>query len=222
MEKVAFLVINTRVSYRLNVGISPINDANALAALAKAHEFEIYFIHNPHVRNFLRYLDRFFKNTTGKFLLYYGGHGDSVANSDAGETEHPDEAFVFDDGAILGADVIKHLYDNKNPSNQIIFMSDSCYPGSIWDIQGGTVNGERLPRRIISISSVNDSQTTKQTSSRSEQGLFASTLAKLLESDIDVTPTDLATQMNPVLKKNAQTFRLGTTSPDLLTQPFFL
>jgi hypothetical protein len=78
LRKAAFLCVNTYTSYRLALGTGPIRDAVTLAKVLKNFGFEIFFLHNPHVRNFLKYLDVFFRVTSETFLLYYVGRGMSI------------------------------------------------------------------------------------------------------------------------------------------------
>jgi hypothetical protein len=213
LENTAFLCINTYTSYRLNIGVSPINDAVLFAHRLKKFGFMIYFLHNPHARSFLKYLDVFFRNVTGQLVLFYVGHG----NGDS-----TDQAFVFDDGPVYEADLITHLTENKNPKSQVVLVTDACKSGTIWDIQDGTVKGRELPPGVVSISAATEEETTKQiVVDRTNHGVFTATLVKALKEDPFVTPEDLAAKMRGVLQERGQTFTTGTTMRSLLSQPAF-
>jgi hypothetical protein len=217
-NKVAFLCINTYKSYRLNLGTGPINDAVSLAKCVKRFEFEIYFMHNPHARNFLKYLDVFFKATTGQLVVYYVGHGTSLSESG----NQAEEAFLFDDGRIPEDELIKHLLSNKNESCSITFITDACHTGTIWNIQDGSVRGQTLPPNILSLSAYNDSTLSKTASEDGTGvGIFTSSLTKFLKEDIDLSPNGLEPKMSEALRAHGQSFVIGTTTPDLLTQPLF-
>lgn len=221
-EKVCFICVNTYTSYRLNLGTGPINDAVSFAKCVKNYGFEVFFLHNPHSRNFLKYLDKFFSNAVGQLIVYYVGHGTSSSDLDKDEADGNDEAFVFDDGIIIDDDLITHLIDNKNPDNEVILVTDACHSGSIWDIQAGNVKGRELPARIMSVSAASDKQTAKQTMiNRQEQGIFTHNLTKILKKNPGMTPNQLKDMMRKELRKYGQTFTVGTTSPDLLDQPLF-
>lgn len=131
-ERVGFICINSFKSYRLNLGTGPINDAVSMAHCLKSFNFDVYFISSPHCKDFLKYLDAFFRNTTGQLVFFYVGHGLSLRDIDIDETDGNDEAFVFDDGVILDDDLVTHVIENKNPSNELILITDACRPGTIW------------------------------------------------------------------------------------------
>jgi hypothetical protein len=217
-NKVAFLCVNTYRSYRLDLGTGPITDALALAKCVKLYGFEIYFMHNPHARNFLKYLDTFFANTTGQLLVYYVGHGAGVLDvSEAGE-----EAFVFDDGILTDDDLVSHLIENKNPSSKLILVTDACHSGTIWDIQGGAVKGKKLPPQVLSLSASTGTKSLKTTTlNKKDQGIFTTNLTKTIAADPWINPSTLQGKMKAILKKYSQTFIVGTSSPNLLTRPLF-
>lgn len=222
MEKACFICVNTYTSYRLNLGTGPLNDAVTFAKAMKNFGYQIYFLHNPHCRNFLNYLDKYFANTTQELVVYYVGHGTSVKDLDKDEADGYDEAFVFDDGNIIDDDLITHLIDNKHPDNEIVLVTDACHSGSIWDIQGGDIKGRKLPNRIMSISAANDKQTAKQTMiNRAEQGIFTYNLSKILKKNPSITPPQLQSEMRKALRQYGQTVTVGTTSNDMLDEPIF-
>lgn len=222
MEKVCFICVNTYTSYRLNLGTGPMNDAVSFAKCVKNFDFEVYFMHNPHSRNFLKYLDAFFANTKTELVVYYVGHGTSVSDTDGDEGDKKDEAFVFDDGVIVDDVLIDHLIEHKNPSSKLILVTDACHSGTIWDIQAGSVHGRQLPENIMSLSAANDAQTAKQTMiNRQEQGIFTHNLTKILKESPELSPNELASKMRSALRKYGQTFTVGTTTESLLDEPLF-
>jgi hypothetical protein len=221
-KKVAFLCVNSYTSYRLNLGTGPINDAISFAKCVKRYDFEIYFLHNPHAQTFLRYLDSFFKAASSQLIIYYVGHGTGVIDTTGDESDHQDEAFVFDDGVIIDDELISHLAENKHPASKVILVTDACHSGTIWDIQSKTAKGKKLPPSIISISAATDAQTAKQTTlNQKDQGIFTFNLAKTLTANPWLTPTELRGKMKAILKKYSQSFTVGTTSATLLNQPLF-
>jgi hypothetical protein len=84
-EKAAFLCVNTYASYRLNIGVTPINDAVIFAKRLKKFGY---------ARSFLKYLDRFSGRWPGSSCCSTWGTG----TGRAGGGDSPDQAFVFDDG----------------------------------------------------------------------------------------------------------------------------
>jgi hypothetical protein len=178
-------------------------------------------MHNPHCRNFLSYLDLFFKNSDN-LVLFYVGHGTTVRDTGGDETDGQDEAFVFDDGTISDDELIKHLIENKKAGSHLTLVTDACHSGSIWDIQGGNVKGRTLPEGIISVSASNDAQTAKQTViNRLDQGIFTYNLTKLLAAQPSLSPNELAPKMRSALKSYAQSFTVASTTSSLLNKPLF-
>lgn len=221
-DNVAFLCVNNYSSYRLSLGTGPLNDALSFAHCMANYGYAIYFLHNPRSRNFLQYLDVFFKRTQGRLIFYYVGHGTNVRDIDGDESDGLDEAFVFDDGVVIDDDLIAHLIENKNPSNVIVLVTDACHSGSIWDIQGGSVKGRKLPPGIISVSAASDAQTAKQTMiNRKDQGIFTYNMTSILATNPDLTADQLGEKMKSALRKYSQTFTVATTSADLRSKPLF-
>jgi hypothetical protein len=215
IEKAAFLCVNSYHSYRSNLGIGPINDAVLFARCMKSFKFEIYFVHNPHAENFLQYLDAFVAAVSKHLVIYYVGQGTKVRTE--GE-----EAFVFDDGPVMEEEFIAHLKKNKNPTSKIVLATDACHSGSVWDLQPGSKKAKALPPGLITLSVVSDVQPPKQTMVAGvEQGAFTYNLTKTLQLEPLVTPGEISGKLRPVLKKYAQTFSVGTTTPALLSRPIF-
>jgi hypothetical protein len=208
--KVAFLCVNTHCSFRQGVGVPPINDAVLLANCLRRFSFEIYFLHNPHSGNFLRYLDVFFTATTGRLVLFYVGQGAGL---------HED-AFIFDDGQIPESEMVDHLIENKNANCEVILITDACRSGTIWDIQNGKVKGRALPPGVISLSSATDAETAKQTKVGGvDQSAFTYNLTKTLQAEPFSSPSELHGKLRAVLKKYGLNFVVGASTPALLNKP---
>jgi hypothetical protein len=222
LRKAAFLCVNTYTSYRLALGTGAIHDAVNLAKVLKDLGFEIFFLHNPHVRNFLKYLDVFFRVTSDTLLLYYVGRGMSLRAPGAETSEPRDQAFVFDDGILADDDLATHLVTHKNAASQLILITDACFSGTIWDIEDGCVKGKQFPPNIISLSArVNLASGKCQTIERTDQGVVTLNLAKIVQAEPELSPKEIADKMQDALRESGQTFTAVSTSPELLTQPLF-
>lgn len=218
-ESVCFIVCNTYTTYRLSLGDGPLNDAITFATSMKSYEFKQYYLHNPHSRNFLKYLDAFLKNTTKHLVVYYVGHGTTVADLNGDEDDGYDEAFVFDDGVMIDDILLEHLIQNKHSESKVTLVTDACHSGSIWDLQ---TKKKDLPTNVLSISAANDKQTAKQTLiNRKEQGIFTSNLSTVLKKTPKETPKQLTTDLRAPLKKYSQTCTVAMTSKELNTLPIF-
>jgi hypothetical protein len=117
---------------------------------------------------------------------------------------------------------ITHLKENKNPTSKIVLATDACHSGSVWDLQPGSKKAKALPPGLITLSVVSDVQPPKQTMVAGvEQGAFTYNLTKTLQLEPLVTPGEISGKLRAVLKKYAQTFSVGTTTPALLSRPIF-
>lgn len=221
-KNVCLIVCNTYTSYRLSLGDGPLNDAITFATSMKSYGFKQYYMHNPHSKNFLKYLDSVLEKTTNHLVIYYVGHGTTVADLNKDEDDGYDEAFVFEDSTLIDDILLEHLIDKKNANSKVTMVTDACHSGSIWDIQSKTVNGRTLPQNIMSISASNDKQTAKQTViDRKEQGIFTMNFSKVLKTKPSITPKELLSSLKKQLKKYSQTCTIAMTTKSLNTSPIF-
>lgn len=221
-ENVCFIACNTYTSYRLSLGDGPLNDAITFATAMKSYGFNQYYLHNPHSKIFLKYLDAFFEKTTKHLVVYYVGHGTTVSDLNKDEDDGYDEAFVFEDSTLIDDTLLEHLINKKNESSKVTLVTDACHSGSIWDLQSKNVNGKDLPQKIMSIAAANDKQTAKQAViDRKEQGIFTMNLSKALKNKPSTTPKELLTALKKELKKYSQTCTIAMTTKSLNTQPIF-
>jgi hypothetical protein len=217
-DKVAFLCVNSYVSYRHALGVIPVNDAVTFAKCVKNFGFAIYFFHNPHARNFLKYLDVFLNSTTKQLVLYYVGPG---IKDGAADTTGEDVAFSFDDGPISDGDFLAHIAEQKVPSNQLILITDTGRSGSIWDLHAGNKRTRKLPPGIVSVWASKSSTTENQTVPGVDEGIFTHNLTKTLTAEPLITPSELGRKLKSILKRYAQSSSVGTTTPALLNAPIF-
>jgi hypothetical protein len=217
-EKVAFLCVNSYVSYRHALGVIPINDAVAFAKCVKTFGFAIYFFHNPHARNFLKYLEVFLNSTTKQLILYYVGPG---IKDGAPDTTGEDVAFSFDDGPISDGDFLAHISEQKVASNQLTLITDTGRSGSVWDLHAGNARTKRLPPGIVSIWASKSSTPENQTVPGIDEGVFTHNLTKTLAAEPLITPSDLGGKLKSILKRYRQSSSVGTTTPALLNRSIF-
>jgi hypothetical protein len=222
MEKSALLLVNSVTSYRLSLGTGPVNDAVMFGELLKEYGFDVYFLVRPQGSQLLELLDAFFTRTTKQFVLFYVGHGHDV-HEELDKTRNSGHAFEFSDGVVREEELIDHLTAHKTPENEVIVVADACIPGTIWDIQDGTVNGKQLPPRVLSLSSKGKPVSASISSSeRKQNGVFTTTLTKAFTELPELTPLELPNRMKAALRAIGREFLVGTSSPELLTQPCFM
>jgi hypothetical protein len=156
------------------------------------------------------------------------GHGTQVKSINNDEADSLDEAYYFEDGALIDDILLDHLIKFKNHNSSVILISDCCHSGSIWDL---TDFQKDLPPRVISISAAQDQQTSKQIViskevlnilSKVEAGVFTSGMYDALKENQALSPIELKTKLDARLKRYQQTVTVETTSPEMLNESLFL
>ena len=218
-HKAAFVCVNAYESYRLGEGKGPLSDAVSFVKMFKSYGYEVFFIISPNAKNYLQYFDTFLEKTQGRLIILYLGH-------ETYKTEESDqeEAFLFNDGAITNSVLIDHIVQKKQDQAELILITDSCHPGSVWNIKDGKVNGIKLPPKIISISAVNldDVYELNSVQARLIAGEFTKSIVKTLKNNSGVTLLQLQKKLEKQLQQYNQKFVVGTTSSELLNTPLFL
>ncbi|EAY15856.1 Clan CD, family C14, metacaspase-like cysteine peptidase [Trichomonas vaginalis G3] len=223
LNRVGFVVINCYIGTRYSLGDGPMNDGYNMAKCLKRYGFQVFYIYDQKRNAFMEKLKFFLENVKRELVVYYVGHGTSVADTDGDEDDQMDEAFVFVDGNVIDDELVECVSNSKNTESKVVFVSDCCHSGSIWDLQGGDVNGRKLPDKLVSVSAANDKQTAKQTvAERMEQGMFTYNLMKTLKADPDMTAVECKKRLATALRRYAQTVTIASTTPELLNEPLFL
>lgn len=220
LSRCCFICVNSYRSFRQSIGVTPIQDAAALAKCVKYFEYEVFYVHNPHARSFIEYLNHFIECTTEHLIVYYVGQGTTPQDLDQTIQRSYDEAFTFDDGAVDDEEFLDSLIDLKNPSSKVTLVTDTCHPNTAWNIPGPEIKGRKLPPGIVTLSAVPTASSSRQMMALCQsQGIFTFNLTKELKANPRITVDGLAKKMEPVLAEFAQEFKVGTSSPELLDQP---
>ncbi|EAY09442.1 hypothetical protein TVAG_126030 [Trichomonas vaginalis G3] len=223
LKRVGFVCINCYLGTRYSLGDGPLNDGYNMTKCLKRYGFQVFYTFDIKSKGFLDLLEFFLKNVSVELVVYYVGHGTNVTDTSGDEADRSDEALVFVDRNIVDDELEGVVSASKNPDSKVVFVSDCCHSGSIWDIQSGNVNGRKLQDRIMSVSAANDKQTAKQTvADRVEQGMFTYNLMKTLKADPDMTATECKKRLATALRRYAQTVTIASTTPELLNEPLFL
>jgi hypothetical protein len=126
------------------------------------------------------------------FVLFFAGHGQSVADEDGDEADGFDEAIVFENpanGQITGDQILiddelaSFLTDKFDPAVKILIITDCCHSGTIGDLDKACWE----PFTAISLSACQDYQTSTDTGKGGVlTGLICETLEDLAEaSDVE-------------------------------------
>ncbi len=220
--KALFICCNTYTTKGYELGEGPMNDAIQIAEHMAGLGYKLFFLHNPKACLFVPWLGYFFENTTEALLVYYTGHGASVADDDGDEDDGFDEAFVFDDKRyVRDDDLLECIQQRKtNDDLRVVLLSDCCHSGSIYDLQ--SERRKNLPPNVVSLSAARDSQTAKQTSiGGTDQGIFTHYFLKLLSDDPAMTPKRMKKKIDEHISKYDQHFTMAVTRQILVRTPIF-
>jgi hypothetical protein len=220
-EKVCFICVNCFKSYRGNMGVGPINDSVQFAKVMKYLDFEIFILQTPHARNFLPIFDKFLENTSKQLVFYYAGQ----SLKDLDEMDQIDEYhFIFDDGPVAQADVVKHIVEKKNKDSILYMITHRAPKNSIFSIGEGVVEEINLPPQCLSITTVRDPRTPLDVTmtNANEEGAFTYELCKCLKEIRDCTPEMLDSALKKTIAEYGHILTIGTSTPELLNSPMFV
>jgi hypothetical protein len=225
LDKACFIVCNTYTTPTLRLGVGPLNDSILVAQNHTRRGYQVFFLHNPRLDQFLAFLPVFLRNTVKALTVFYTGHGINVPDLNGDESDGLDEAMVFDGGKIVIDDrLLEILIKNANGRTRILLLSDCCHSGSIWDIQSGLrqrgIAG--LPANIISIAGSSDSQQAKQTQvGKDKRGMFTYHFWKAVNARPYPTPHAIEQEVNAAIAQYEQKMVAAATRPKMLTEPIF-
>jgi len=218
IDKCCFICVNAFESYRRNLGTGPINDAVSFAKTVKAFDYEIYVLQNPHKRNFLLYFEKIIASSERHCVFYYVGQ----MNQNLAKTK-PETSFVFDDGTVPETDFLDRVIGLKKESTKLTLVTDTCPPGSIFDIKNGQLFGKVLPPLVLSIATVPDLQALKKIKHNTldDQGIFTYHLTKNIKAMPEMTVEQLSESLRKVLREYGDLIVVGASSPNLLKESLF-
>jgi hypothetical protein len=221
-DKVCFICCNTYTKPRLALGVGPLNDALTVAENHVTRGFTVFFLHNPTIDLFMKFLPHFLKSVKTALTVFYTGHGASIRDTNGDESDGLDEVMVFDTGYIVDDRLLETLKECANGSARVFLLSDCCHSGSIWDLQSAIANNQTLPANLLSLASAADSQTAKQTTvNHMSQGIFSYYLWKALHDKPKATPNDLVRSISSNLKRFNQKVVAVASTPGMLIEPLF-
>lgn len=221
LTRAGLYIINNYPRSSEDLGDAPMNDGYHIAKLIGEYGFKNYYMHNPKKKEFVDVCKHFLKKTSEKLVIFYAGHGANIR--DIGEEENGgyDDVMIFQDGTLVDDKLLKILGAKHNDS-VLILITDACQFGSMWNIQGGNANGRVLPRNVLSISSLSEEQTEKQSViDQDDQGTFSFHFRKQMRRNPKATIMDIRKRLKRVLLGYGQTCVVATTTRDLLNKPLF-
>ena len=222
MENACFICCNTYTKEKLKLGVGPINDSISTAIFHQYMGYEVYYLHNTKPRIFMDFLKQFLRKTTKNLTVYYTGHGANIEDTNGDEDDGFDEVMVFDDGYIVDDDLAICIKKYHNGITRAVLISDCCHSGTIWDIPENPRKAMSFPANVVSISSSNDDQTSKQgVMNQIEQGIFTYHFWNFLKENPNLTFKQMEKKMDDKLTRYHQKFVATPTRVEILDQPIF-
>lgn len=122
------------------------------------------------------------------FIFFYSGHGTFIKDQSMDEKDSRDECIVPSDYQIAGFitdDEINSILKQFNPNTKLIGILDCCFSGTLFDLKyrwNNKVpvieNSQEINNKIVSISSCQDSQVSKEF--MCQEGYFTGALTYFL------------------------------------------
>lgn len=217
-----FICCNSYVTDRYRLGVGPVNDAITVAANHKYMGYKVYFIHNQHHTLFLDFLRVFLQKVSDYLTVFFAGHGAQIVDTSGDEADGYDEVMVFDSGYIVDDDLAIYLQKYSLGTAHTILLSDCCHSGTIWDIPEELKKAKKFPANLMSVSSSNDNQTSKQTEFQSNlQGVFTFNLWTLVRNRPSINAIEAKKILSREMRQFNQEFVMYPTRKEMLTKPLF-
>lgn len=119
-EKVCFILINDYEEKEMSVG--PLNDGYLVGLKHHHFGFNIFFLYNSRIEDFTRFLAFFLRNTKKALTVFYSGRIDDS------------EGIEFNENVLSKSCIEKIISDNCTGTERVMFISDCCGGGSVFDI----------------------------------------------------------------------------------------
>lgn len=220
-DKVCFIISNTYINEKLNLGVGPLNDGYMVGLHFYKLGYKIFYIINPLQRECEKFLQFFVKNSGSQFVIYFTGRIGKIRQKD-NMHDLPQTAMLFDDGHLFDDEVISLLTQNKSESeNKIVLISDSphCEPiCSFKTLSKSTL--EELPNTII-LSPHRNSPSIDEKIALKRHGLFSFYLCKYLKQDPSISLQNLELKINSELNRFDETVQCEVQDPNIIDCPLF-
>lgn len=231
LDKVCFIIINTYKSRHFHLGVGPMNDAIIVASDHKKRGYKVFYLHNSTRNQFLTYLKFFLQYTQKTLTIFYSGRTTTLQHEkgnlyDDNTENHKDKfvkAMIFEQGYVADLDIGTLLTNFKLSRLKVVFISDSCHYGPVWDFNSPIFRFQNLPDKIISISvNMNDDISDYDKLLITNDGIFTICFWNILKDTPNITPIQLKEKIGPQLQKFGLSIVYHTTSNNLDEEPIFM
>lgn len=190
-------------------GVGPLNDGYLLALHHHRLGFKIFYLHNPKSDEFSSFLGFFIKYTKVELTVFYSGQN----------TEN-NKSIEFFNGSLSKDTIGEIIAQNCNKKARVLFMTDCCDGGSVFDIHQINSQNFTKPSNMISIFT-NKSYSPQSKECKGSHGIFTYYFCKIIKNYPNITPYKLVEEMNPSLKRFCENFGCDVTEKEIIDQPIF-
>ena len=223
VDKVCFLIINTYNRKTYQLGSGPINDGYMIALQHYQRGYYVYFLHNPTKKQFETWASFFLKNTQKYLTIFYEGRSTTLVGTKGDVIKGQCDAIVFELDYLRDQEMGELLSQNTNKNCKVLLISNCCKGPSIWCLDSARFEDIKLPPNITSISPMSESGESSEVYKKNKKeedmdGIFIYHLLKIEKENPNITPNQLAEQIDPQLNKYGLSLYHYSTSSDLDSQ----
>lgn len=209
LNKVCFILMNTYKKKKENsFRVGPLNDGYLIALNHRRRGFKIFYLYNPRSDEFLNFLGFFVKHTNFELSVFYSGP----------ITEN--NSIEFCNGSIPQDSVGDVITQNCNKNAHVLFVTDCCNGGSVFDIHKMNSQNFTKPSNMISIFT-NKAFSPQSRECNRTHGLFTYYFCKIINEYPKITPYKLVEEMNTCLKRFSEYFGCDVTEKEIIDKPIF-
>lgn len=212
LDKVCFIIINTYEKDNQNLGKGPLNDGLLIGINHHRLGYKVFYLYNPLQEEFLKFLGYFLQNTTQSLTVFYSGLDSSASNV------HDIE---FTNGPLSSNIVSDVIYRNVNENSNVLFITDSCHGGTVFDINSLCSIFSRKSVNVISFSVKKEGNKVDSSHILQSHGIFTNYFCKAMSDCPTISPKQLVERINPSILRFNESLKFEVTSSKLAKSPIF-
>lgn len=209
LDKVCFVFINSYKKKDSYLGVGPLNDGYLVGLNHHRLGYKIFYLYNPRSDEFISFLGFFVKHTKVELTVFYSGLNTNGSKD-----------IKFCDGCLSREVVGDVIAQNCNRKSRVLFITDCCDGGSVFDIHAMNPDNFLPSSNLISFF-VNKSCKPQSTESKRSHGIFTYYFCKITSDCPNITPGRLVDRINPSLKRFNESFGCDVTEKELIDRPIF-
>ena len=211
LNKVCFILINSYEYKEHDLGVGPLNDGYLVGLKHHRLGYKVFYLYNPRSDEFTSYLSFFTKNTSHSLTVFYTGR-DSMTSGTHG--------IEFSNGSLSTGVVGDIISQNCNGKAHVMFITDCCNGGSVFEINTVDPNTNKTPTNFLSFF-VRKSHAPDSKECKRSHGIFTYYFCKIINECPSITPNRLIERMNQSLKRFGEVLSCEITDAKLAESPIF-